>query len=398
VLRDQQKHPAFPVAHGALPPAPSAAPPGATPEPQAPPPAGAATPAPGAAPPLAAAPAAAAVDASIGTAEALPAAPAARAARQQWSTADQAVRASVTAAETAATAAQDASTTARGAARAVRVAKSSAGAAGRVAERAARAAEDLAASVRRADAGAAIRARLEATTEALREAARVREEFLGTVAHELRTPLQVAAGYAELLRMQLDGPGPGPSTGELAERIVESTFQMASMLDDLLDFAAAGQGRLTVRPLDVDLTPVLRTVAISLTPAPGAERLTLDLPPAAPAHADPIRIAQVTTNLLTNALKYAPEGPVTLRARKVKSGVRVAVLDQGPGIPQAERRRVWEKYYRGAAACAGAPPGTGIGLAVVKALVEAHGGRVGLICAPGRGSRFWFELPAATGS
>jgi signal transduction histidine kinase len=384
VLTDQPKRSVFQEALAALPE--PVAPDGGTSVHQAPPAAGTATPAPapGVDPPLAAV--------------AGPSSPIGPPAREPWSTADAAARASLAAAEAAASAAQDATTTARGAAHAVRMAKSAVGDAGRVADRASRAAEDLAASVRRADAAAAIRARLEATTAALREAARVRDEFLGTVAHELRTPLQVAAGYAELLRMQLDGPGPGPTTGVLAERIVESTFRMASMLDDLLDFAAAGQGRLTVRPLDVDLTPVLRTVAFSLTPAPGAERLALDLPPAAPAHADPVRIAQVTTNLLTNALKYAPEGPVTLRARKVKGGVRVAVQDRGPGIPRAERERVWEKYYRGTAACAGAPTGTGIGLAVVKALVEAHGGRVGLVSAPGRGSRFWFELPAAAGS
>jgi signal transduction histidine kinase len=320
-------------------------------------------------------------------------------AQAELAAAGAAVQEALAAADAAAGAARSAAAYAGGAARAVREAKTAAVAAALAAESAAQAAaDDLAAAGREAAAAAAAGARLEATAAALREVARVKDEFLSTVAHELRTLLQVACGSAELLRAQLGGPGPGPTTGGLVEHLLESTFQMASMMDDLLDFAAAGQGRLTVRPLDVDLTPVLRTVAFSLTHATDAGRLALDLPPAVPARADPARVAQVTTNLLTNALKYAPEGPVILRARPVRGGVRVAVLDQGPGIPPAERRRVWEKYYRGAAARAGRAPGTGIGLAVVKALVEAHGGRVGLGSARGGGSRFWFELPAAAGA
>jgi signal transduction histidine kinase len=332
----------------------------------------------------------------VGAATAPPVGAAASSARAELAAAGAAVQQALAAAGAAAGAARTAAEYAGGAARAVREAKTAAVAAALDAEAAARtAAEDRAAAEREAEAAAVARARLEATAAALQEVARLKDEFLGTVAHELRTLLQVACGYAELLRAQLGGSGPGPTTGGLVEHILESTFQMASMMDDLLDFAAAGQGRLTVRPLDVDLTPVLRTVAASLTHATDAGRLALDLPPAAPAHADPARVAQVTTNLLTNALKYAPEGPVTLRAQRVKGGVRVTVLDRGPGIPAAERRRVWDKYYRGAAARTAGPPGTGIGLAVVKALVEAHGGRVGLASAPGRGSRFWFELPAA---
>ena len=106
----------------------------------------------------------------------------------------------------------------------------------------------------------------------------------------------------------------------------------------------------------------------------------------------------MVTNLVENALKYAPGGPIVLRAGPAGAGpaVRVEVEDRGPGVPPEERARVWDTFYRGArvTAAAGPVPGSGIGLAVVKALAQAHGGRVGVEGAAGGGARFWFELPA----
>ncbi len=240
-------------------------------------------------------------------------------------------------------------------------------------------------------------ARREAEATSLRELSRLKDEFLGTVSHELRTPLTIVCGFTELLLSR--GEALDPDSRRMVDRVAESAGQLSRMVDDLLDFARLERGGLALQPCDVDLVPVLMSVTADLGRRPGAERLRVDLPPCLPARADPGRVAQVAANLVTNALKYAPAGPITLRACPAPgrpSTVRVEVEDCGPGIPEAEQGRVWEKFYRGGDAATGpnATAGAGIGLAVVKALVEAQGGRVGLESAPGAGSRFWFDLPA----
>jgi signal transduction histidine kinase len=244
-------------------------------------------------------------------------------------------------------------------------------------------------------------ARQEAEAASLRELARLKDEFLSTVSHELRTPLTLVCGYAELLQARLQRPGPAaadPGAAGMAVRVGASAGQLARMVDDLLDFAYLERGALAVHPQDVDLVPVLRDAVAGFGRRPGAGRLTAELPAALPAHADPTRVVQVVTNLVANALKYAPEGPITLRAGPAPGdaagAVRVEVQDGGPGIPLTEQPRVWEKFYRGAAVAGGATAGVGIGLAVVKAIVEAQDGQVGLDSAPGQGCRFWIDLPA----
>ena len=110
--------------------------------------------------------------------------------------------------------------------------------------------------------------------------------------------------------------------------------------------------------------------------------------------ADRTRVVQVASNLVENALKYAPQGPIHVRVQQVGEVARVEVEDNGPGVPVEEQARVWEKFYRGAEVVQhNLQRGTGIGLALVKALVEAQGGRVGVEDAPAGGSLFWFELP-----
>jgi signal transduction histidine kinase len=107
-------------------------------------------------------------------------------------------------------------------------------------------------------------------------------------------------------------------------------------------------------------------------------------------------MAQVVTNLVEDAIKYAPRGQITLRARRVQDGALVEVQDEGPGIPPQEQGRVLEKFYRGSGVAGrNGVPGSGIGLAVVRALVEAQGGTVGLHSAPDQGSTFWIEVPLA---
>jgi signal transduction histidine kinase len=253
----------------------------------------------------------------------------------------------------------------------------------------------------------------QAAVDDLRQQVRLRDELLGTVSHELRAPLSAVHGYAELLRGEVaQHDEQGGSTTRLADRVLGNAQRLSRMVDDLLDLAHIERDSVTVYPEPLDLVPVLQQVAGGFRRQPGGEQLVLALPPALPAFADAARVAQAVTNLLTNALKYAPGGPVVLRAGPAPAGpgaprepgapevpafVRVEVQDAGPGIPPAEQGRVWEKFYRGPTASAAGARGMGIGLAVVKAVVEAQGGGVGLESAPGAGSRFWLDLPADQG-
>jgi signal transduction histidine kinase/HAMP domain-containing protein len=240
----------------------------------------------------------------------------------------------------------------------------------------------------------------EVEATALRELDRLKNEFLSTISHELRTPLTVVDGYAQLLASRGQELAPAAVEAQ-ARRILSASSQLTHLVQDLLDFARLEHGEIAVNPRDGDLAPVLQETLADLRRRPGGERLEADLPPHLLAHADPLRVAQVVSNLLDNALKYAPEGPVRLSGRAVADGalpgaVRVEVVDQGPGVPPAEQGRVWEKFFRGAGVAElHVARGSGIGLAVVKALVEAQRGRVGLESVPGQGARFWIELPAA---
>jgi two-component system OmpR family sensor kinase len=130
---------------------------------------------------------------------------------------------------------------------------------------------------------------------------------------------------------------------------------------------------------------------------PGGERLRLELgDPTLTVTADHLRLRQVMTNLLSNALRYAPDGPVTVRYAVDAEVARVEVSDAGPGVGAEEQGRVWERFYRGrSVAGVAGERSTGIGLAVVKALVEAQGGAVGLTSPPTGGATFWLTLPLA---
>jgi len=225
---------------------------------------------------------------------------------------------------------------------------------------------------------------------ALADQERMRRDFIANAAHELRTPLTNLQGYLEALR---DGVIEGDAaTYESLREEVDRLVRLSRSLDALAD----GQDVGGLDQLDLDLAAHIRS-ALALA-MPTLERAGLDLEVDVPDHlaarANPDHLAQVLANLLSNAARYTPRGGrVTVRAERRPADVLVSVLNTGDAIPADDLPRVFERFYRVEKSRDRAHGGAGIGLAIVKQLVEGAGGRVGAESTEGW-TRFWFSLPA----
>jgi PAS domain S-box-containing protein len=231
-------------------------------------------------------------------------------------------------------------------------------------------------------------AREREAAEALREADRLKDEFLGAVSHELRTPLTAVLGFATLLRERGGGPA------ELVEPIVRNAEEMRRMIERLLDFSRLAAGRADLQPGELDLAAeVARTVA-GLAGVLASHEVVTAVPDGLGVRADGRALEKVLANLLTNAATFAPPGsPITVEAHRVQDHVWVSVRDEGPGLPGDLEGTVFDRFVRGA----DQPPGrrgTGIGLAIARRYVELMGGRIWHERPPGGGARFVFSVPA----
>jgi len=241
--------------------------------------------------------------------------------------------------------------------------------------------------------------RLQRQQRALREQQRLNSaygEFLATVSHELRTPLTSIRGSLELAQGGAGGEL-SPEVKELIDVAVSNTKRLGRLVDDVLDLQKIDVGHLELQRTSCDLRRVLRETVEANRGYAEAFGIALALEePAAPliATADPDRIVQVLTNLISNAVKFSPaHGEVRIWGEaRAKSAVRVWVADRGPGIPPELRDRVFERF----AQARGPHPvkGTGLGLSIARAIVEQHGGSIGFETDPDRGTKFYFELPA----
>lgn len=215
-----------------------------------------------------------------------------------------------------------------------------------------------------------------------------RRQFLANVAHELRTPLSYIRGYTQALA---EGLVTAPADRERYQRVVhDEAVRIGRLVDDLMDLAQMDVGQLAFAMADLDLhLPVDQAVA---TIRPQAEAkgvaLTADLPASLPmVWADGGRVQQVVLNLLDNALRHTPVGgSISVTVRAEREGVRVTVTDTGEGIAPDLLPLLFERFQGRAAG------GRGLGLAVVRSIIRAHGGEVGVTSRPGEGSTFWFWL------
>jgi two-component system phosphate regulon sensor histidine kinase PhoR len=228
----------------------------------------------------------------------------------------------------------------------------------------------------------------------LRRADRVRRDFVANVSHELRTPLTAIRGYVEAL---IDDPPPPEESRKFLEIIARHTDRMERLVKDLLRLARLDAGQESPDLVDCDLHIVTQGVVHELASQIAAHqsRVALDIAPEARTLvSDPAKLHDVLRNLLENAVNYSPEdGLVTIEVRREATTATIRVLDEGPGIPAADLSRVFERFYRVDKSRSRAPGGTGIGLAIVKHLVELLGGTVTAGNRPEGGAQFTVTLP-----
>jgi signal transduction histidine kinase len=222
---------------------------------------------------------------------------------------------------------------------------------------------------------------------------RLKDEFVSTVTHELRTPLTSISGYAELL-LEDEADEERRSYLQIVER---NSDRLLGLVSDMLFSARLQDGRLELATDDVDLCAVVTHAAASARPraeAAGVE-LSVDAKAVPPVCGEEPRLAQLLDNLISNGIKFTPAGGRVSVELAARDGlVCVEVSDTGMGIPEREREKLFERFFRSQTALERQIQGTGLGLYISRAIVEAHGGRIGVSSAEGSGTTFLVELPA----
>ncbi len=237
---------------------------------------------------------------------------------------------------------------------------------------------------------------LSASVAALTVASKATSDFMANMSHELRTPLNAIIGFSDLMSTEPAADGQSTVPTEWIGHIHSSGQHLLNLINEVLDLAKIESGNVELRRQTVDVRAAVDEVITSL--AALSQRKHLDITVAvAPlrVHADPTRLRQIVTNLLSNAIKFTPEhGQIFLAARRIDHHIAISVADTGPGISEADQRRVFEEFQQVGDQSSRAG-GTGLGLALTRRLVHAHGGHVELHSEPGHGAKFTVYLPAA---
>jgi signal transduction histidine kinase len=235
--------------------------------------------------------------------------------------------------------------------------------------------------------------------ERLQDLDRMKNEFVSMVAHDLRSPMGVISGYADTLRLRWDVLT-SDQRDEFLETITRNVLTLTTMVEDMLQAARIDSGDYAYEIGPFSLGPLVERTVAEVAQAFGGRKTVVSIPHALPlARGDEQRVWQVLTNLLSNAFKFsetADPDPVRVAVTVDGAWLRVAVTDTGPGIAAEDLDRVFEKYIRlPSEPTSPRVKGTGLGLYICRMLVEAQRGRIGVESEPGRGSTFWFILPAA---
>ena len=234
--------------------------------------------------------------------------------------------------------------------------------------------------------------------EQLRELDEVKSDFVSSISHELRTPLTSVMGYLEMLRDREAGPLT-PEQDRMLDIVERNTGRLLTLIEDLLALARIESGRFKVVPAPLELPPLVDEAIDAVRPelAKRQLRLLIDVPPGLPpVLGDGRQLERVLLNLLSNAVKFTPPGGqirVTL-APRVRSVV-LEVADTGLGIPVEEQDKLFTRFFRSSTSQDHSVPGTGLGLMIVKAVVDSHGGSIDVRSAAGVGTAVTVTLPAA---
>ncbi|MDP9304552.1 MAG: HAMP domain-containing histidine kinase [Actinomycetota bacterium] len=230
--------------------------------------------------------------------------------------------------------------------------------------------------------------------EQLRKADRLKDEFVALISHDLRTPLTSIMGYLELV---LDDDNLTEEQRGFLNVADRNADRLLRLVNDLLFVARFEAGQLELRPTELDLAAVVRQSVEESGPraAAGGVELTCEAGEVSSVQADKGRMFQLVDNLVSNAIKFTPEGgDVRVSVTPVNGVVRLEVADTGVGIAPEEQDRLFERFFRASTASEHQIPGTGLGLYITRAIVEAHGGSIAVRSDPGEGTSFCVELPA----
>jgi signal transduction histidine kinase len=232
------------------------------------------------------------------------------------------------------------------------------------------------------------------TTQKLAE--QQKDEFIGIASHELKTPVTSIKSYTELLIDSFE-KGDGVKNSELVKKLNTQVDRLIDLIYALLDTTRISEGRLALNLQDVDLNALVEEHIANVRFARGPHSIIFKKGRIRTVYADPERISQVISNLLNNAIKYSPEGgDIVVSSQEVDSGVKISIADNGIGIDEASRSKLFERFFRVQDTRVKGLTGMGLGLYISAGIVQRHGGSIGMEDKPEKGSIFYFIIPYAT--